>query len=341
LKILPDIGGVMKILKVFLTLFTVIVIGFLGIAISFASAKTQSGEINKPPEVIQGGLWDDHFYNPQLVDGKNIDVQMSHLFLKLDEELHWIQTWTAHFASGEFYQTEAISDSVRLAPDGLGQYFISGTYTSTVFFAGRSVDWSSTSWRYSGIPDGIEVRFRTGNTPIPDESWSGWKEPRRTLFEYYCAYTYNADETDCLSNMSGIDSSRYIQYRAGFSNNDPTKTIALYDIDFLYGTHPSTGTALSIPIPPVDLREWESISITSTIPASTTLVIDVVAPDGTVLVQDAQNGDSLANIDPDQYPTIQLRASFASADKSLTPDLDLWGVRWSIMHKRYLPTIWR
>lgn len=331
----------MNISKAFRILIVVLGFGLFGIAVSFASANSQPDETNKPPEVIQGGLWEDHFYNPQLVEGKNIDVQMSHLFLKLDEELHWIQTWTAHFTNGEFFQTEAISDSVRLALDGLSQYFITGTYTSTVFYAGRSVDWASTGWRFSGIPDGLEVEFRTGNTPLPDASWTDWMHPAWSIFEFYCAYTFNSDETECLSNMSRIDSSSYIQYRAGFSGNDPIKTIALYDIDMFYGTHPYTGTALSIPILPVDLRDWENIIITLTIPASTTLVIDVLAPNGTVLVQDAHNGDSLTSIDPKQYPAIQLRASFAITDKSLTPDVDMWGVRWSVMTRQYIPIISR
>jgi hypothetical protein len=331
----------MNKLKVLSILLTAFVIALLSTVITLASANSQSGKINKPPEVISGGIWADHFYNPQLVEGKNIDVQMSHLFLKYDEELHWIQTWTAHFAGGEFFQTEAISDSVRLAPDGLGQYFITGTYTSTVFDAGKPVDWASAGWRFSGIPDGLKLEFRTGNTPIPDNTWSEWIHPKWNMFESYCAYTINADETECLNNMSGIDSSEYIQYHAGFNSNDPTKTIALYEIDFLYGTHVYTGTALSIPIPPVDLRTWENLNITSTIPASTTLVLDVLAPDGTVLVPDAHNGDSLASIDAQQYPTIQLRASFTTSDPSHTPDLDLWGVRWSILKKIYLPTIIR
>ena len=331
-----DDGGAMNISRVMLILCAIFTI-----AISLSNLSVQAAIIEKPPEVIWGGLWNDHFYNPQFVSGDNIDVQMSEIFLKFDEALHWIQTWTAHFASGEFFQTEAISDSVRLEPDGNGQYFVSGIYTSTVFYAGKPVDWSLTVWRYSGIPDGVVVEFRTGNSAIPDDDWSDWVRPSWSIFESYCAYTYNSDETECLSNMSGVDSSEYIQYRAGFSSNDPTRTVALYDIDFLYGTHTTTGTAMSIPIPPVDLREWESLNITATIPASTTLVIDVIAPDGTVLVPNAHNGDSLAGIDPDSFPAIQLRASFATSDPSLTPDLDLWGVRWLTMKKIYLPSIIR
>ncbi len=139
--------------------------------------------------------------------------------------------------------------------------------------------------------------------------------------------------------MSGIESSAYIQYRAAFNSDDPTKTVALYDIDFLYGTHTFTGTALSMIIPPVDLREWESVIVTSTIPTSTTLIIDVTTPDGTILAHDVQNGDNLTWIDPVENPALQLRASFSTSDKSLTPDVDVWGIKWLVLHKQYLPAI--
>ena len=93
----------MNISRVFLILCAI-----LAISISFSNLTVQAAKTEKPPEVIQGGLWNDHFYNPQFVSGDNIDVQMSKIFLKFDELLHWIQTWTAHFASGDFFQTEAI-----------------------------------------------------------------------------------------------------------------------------------------------------------------------------------------------------------------------------------------
>ena len=141
--------------------------------------------------------------------------------------------------------------------------------------------------------------------------------------------------------MSGIASSPYIQYQLLFSNDDPTKTIALYDIDFLYGTHPLSGTAFSIIIPPVDLREWESVIITSTIPTSTSLLIDITTPDGTKLAHDVHHGDDLAWIDPVENPTLQLRASFSTSDPSLTADVDVWGISWLVMNKQYLPAIFR
>ena len=94
-------------------------------------------------------------------------------------------------------------------------------------------------------------------------------------------------------------------------------------------------------IPPVDLLEWDSIIITSTVPASTKLGIDVLALDGTRLLGGAQNGVSLASIAPHEYPELQLRASFTTTDQLLTPDIDFWGVKWSIIHKLYLAAILR
>jgi hypothetical protein len=335
---------IMKISKVLRLFVIVFVAGFIALPITQTKGHSNliQGENNKPPEVIQGGEWSDHFWTGQLQEASNIDIQVSHLFLKNMEQLHWTQTWTAHFAGGEFWQTETISDSVRLAWNDLGQsFFTTGTYTSVIFDAGKTVDWSTSAWRYSGIPDGLIVEFRTGNTPVPDDTWINWQLPRKVFMEYYCAYTFNSDETECFTNMSGIDSSQYIQYRASFSSNDSTRTITLYEIDFLYGTHYLTGTALSILIPPADLREWESVIITSTIPANTTLVIDILDPSGTILIPNVTNGTSLEGINPHDYPAIQLRASFTSTDESISPDVDLWGLKWLVWNKLYLPVMLR
>lgn len=298
--------------------------------------------IDKPPEVIQGGEWVDDFWQGQLQQADTIDVQVSHLFLKYSEQLHWIQTWTAHFANGTFWQTESINDSVRLAWNEIDHtYFTTGTYTSVVFDAGKTVDWATSVWRFSGIPDGVALELRTGNTPVPDATWTDWQHPEIMFMEYFCAYTYNSNETECFSNMNGIASSRYIQYRATFSSNDPSKTVAFYEIDFLYGTHYPAGSATSILIPPVDLLDWESVRVVSTVPANTNMVIDVLAPDGSVLLSDVSNGDSLEGIDSHEYPGLQLRVSLSTTDESISPDIDLWGLRWSVLNYIYLPAVSR
>jgi len=298
--------------------------------------------INKPPDAIQGGKWTDDFWIGYLQNSEYIDVQVSHLFLKFREQLHWTQTWTAHFANGEFWHTDAISDSVRLSWNDTEQgFYTTGIYTSTVFNAGKAVDWASSAWRYSGNPDGLVVEFRTGDVPIPDGTWTDWKVPDKKMMEDYCAYTFNSDETECYTNMTGIDSSQFIQYRGRFNSDDPTKTIALYDIDLLFGIHCPHGEALSILISPVDLREWASVVITSSTPANTSLVIDLLAQDGTVLFHDVGNGTSLSGIDPQEHPALQLRASLATTDESVSPDIDLWGISWLVSNRIYLPVLLR
>ncbi|PWB49549.1 MAG: hypothetical protein C3F13_19320 [Anaerolineales bacterium] len=315
----------------------VVLLGVISTSYSPANGQNAQGD-DKPPEVIQGGSWKDDFWQGKLEQSENIDVQLSFLLLKYTEQLHWKQTWKEHFAEGEFWQTEAISDSVRLAWDEDGQEFYSaGIYTSTVFYAGRAVDWVFSEWKYSGTPEGVFIQFRTGETQNPDDGWSGWMVPRMGNFEYLCAYTLPSGNTDCFTNLNGINSSPYIQYRASFKSDHPSTTVELYDIDFLYGIHCLSGSALSIPIPPADLREWESVLISSTVPADTTLVIDVVTTDGTVLIPDAMNGTSLKGIDPHDHPVIQLRASLTTTDASVSPGIDVWGLKWIIWHRQFIP----
>jgi hypothetical protein len=314
----------------------------LPITQAYGSSNQPMDEGGESSTAIQDGEWSDHFWTWQLQEAENIDVQASHLILKYREQLHWTQTWTAHFASGEFWQTEAISDSVRLAWDDSGQtFFTTGTFVSAVFDAGKAVDWSAASWRYSRIPDGLLLEFRTGNTPVPDDTWTGWKPPAKIIMEYYCAYAYDSDETQCFTNLSGIDSSRYLQYRASFDSDDSARTIELFDIDFIYGIHCLAGTATSILISPLDLLEWDSVAITSTIPENTTLSIDLLAPDGTVLLADVKDGDRLAGIDPREHPAVQLHARLSTADEAVTPDIDLWGIRWSVWNRLYIPVLYR
>jgi hypothetical protein len=294
---------------------------------------------DKPP---QGGEWSDEFWSLEWIF-KPIDTEVSsgHLVLMLEERLHWTQTWTAHFADGEFFHTEAISDAVRLASDGMGQYYTTGTFTSTVFYAGRAVDWSAAEWAFLGIPGELTIEYRTGNTSTPDDSWTDWAHPGLVVGDLMCVYVIGGDDTKCETNMSGIQGSKYVQYRGSFSSQDPAETVALYQIDLEYGIHAASGVALSTLISPVDLREWASVAISSTTPASTTLAVDILAPDGTVLLENASDGDSLAGIDPGQYPGLQLRAALATLDPSLTPDVDLWGLSWTVRRRVYLPLVVR
>jgi hypothetical protein len=87
-----------------------------------------------------------------------------------------------------------------------------GTFTSSVLDAGRNVNWGAINWT-AILPAGtsIVIETRTGNTAVPDGSWSDWST---------------------VSNGGTISSpsSRYLQYRVRFITFDPTLTAVLQQI---------------------------------------------------------------------------------------------------------------
>lgn len=315
---------------------TIIVIGTFGLVAWLGILP--SGELNaasqipvptKTPPPIYGGEWkDEWFSSEQISSTTNVEV-LRFMILKVTERLNWMQTWTAHFAPGEFFQTEAISDSVRLARvNSSSQYFTTGIYTSTVLDTGRAVDWLSARWVTSGMPYSYTVEFRTGNTTPPDHTWTNWDTSQKISGAYSCSFSIPLDRNECSTFLVGIESSRYFQYRVTFTNSDPSRTLAFNEINITYGIHAPMGTAISRAIPPTDLQSWKEVFYSSTVPISTALTIDVLATDGTVLLSNVTSGESLAGINPSAYPSLQLRATLATDDLSRTPELDMWGVRW-------------
>ncbi len=78
----------------------------------------------------------------------------------------------------------------------------SGTYSSSVFDAGRGARWGAISWD-ADAPAGtrIELSTRSGNRPNPDETWSPWSPPY----------------ADPRGSPVGSPSSRYLQWKAELS----------------------------------------------------------------------------------------------------------------------------
>jgi len=91
-------------------------------------------------------------------------------------------------------------------------------YISSVFDAGGTTQWHTISWDDT-TPGGSSVTMavRTGNTPAPDSSWSGWVS------------LGNGD-----SIPDSLDS-RYIQYRATLSYITPAVLPMLYEVSVDYG----------------------------------------------------------------------------------------------------------
>jgi hypothetical protein len=139
----------------------------------------------------------------------------------------------------------------------------------------------------------------------------------------------------------GIESNRYLQYRALFANEDASRGAALQDHEIWYGLHAPTGTAVSMELAPVDLLAWETVVYTATIPVSTLLQIDLLAADGTLLQASVASGEDLAGIDPAAHPALKLRATLSTEADHLTPNLEAWGVRWRTPEQVYLPLVAR
>jgi Big-like domain-containing protein/purple acid phosphatase-like protein len=104
-------------------------------------------------------------------------------------------------------------------------YPASGTFDSRVFDAGQQVDWNSLSWTVdTPAGTGVALSVRTGNTPTPDGSWSGFNPVGS-------------------SGGSIGGNSRYLQYRAELSSSDQDRTPTLSDVTASYAmdtTPPAT-----------------------------------------------------------------------------------------------------
>jgi hypothetical protein len=116
-------------------------------------------------------------------------------------------TWIDTSVTG----SELWVQAVRMTP-----YASEGNYTSPVFDAGGVVTWLSSSWTAT-TPAGtaVAVQYRTGNTPIPDASWT--------------AFTTVSTSGGALTGAS-----RYVQFTVRETTSDSKQTPMLKDITLRY-----------------------------------------------------------------------------------------------------------
>jgi hypothetical protein len=96
---------------------------------------------------------------------------------------------------------------------GGAPYFTQGTYTSRVMDGEYPADWETITWSESiPGPTSLQIITRTGNTSIPDASWSPWSAP------------YATPSGSSITNPMG----RYIQYEVNMNtlNSDFTPTLS-------------------------------------------------------------------------------------------------------------------
>jgi uncharacterized repeat protein (TIGR01451 family) len=73
------------------------------------------------------------------------------------------------------------------------------------------------------------------------------------------------------------------------------------------------------------------VAYTSTVPAGTSLTIDVLDVNDDVVLSDVSSDASLAALDPNLYPSLKLRANLTTNDTAVTPRLDEWSITWQPM----------
>jgi hypothetical protein len=135
-------------------------------------------------------------------------------------------------------------------------------------------------------------------------------------------------------SVSGAD----LRWRANLSNSDRFATPSIDELSISYpsgystpGTY--TGTAIA---PSGTIVRWNSLTFTYDAPISTTFSVDVLSIGNVVLLtKTVPSGTSgvesldLSGINAVTYPSIKLRANFATTDTTVTPRLLDWTVNYT------------
>ncbi len=106
----------------------------------------------------------------------------------------------------------------------------SGTLTSAVIDTAGAASFGNASWTAT-LPRLTTLTFatRTGNTAIPDGTWSAW----------------SAELSNSAGSAITSPAARYLQYRASFATTKTTVSSTLSDVTFAYSAYSSSGELIS------------------------------------------------------------------------------------------------
>ncbi|MFA6159525.1 MAG: fibronectin type III domain-containing protein, partial [Parcubacteria group bacterium] len=142
---------------------------------------------------------------------------------------------TAGFVKGSgFSMTPTATGGTGYASGGTGSiyYNVGGTYTSSVMDFSNPANFTTLTYNKTTTADSIStptltVDVRSGNTAVPDETWSAWSTNVASGFD-----------------INSFDNNRYTQYRLNLASNNaiqspkpyskPTANPSLQDISFNY-----------------------------------------------------------------------------------------------------------
>ncbi|HSH05647.1 MAG TPA: leucine-rich repeat domain-containing protein [Anaerolineae bacterium] len=99
---------------------------------------------------------------------------------------------------------------------------------------------------------------------------------------------------------------------------------------------PISATATSTPITPTNLLNWQNYHLTTTIPASTTLIVSLLTTDMSPIpgftnipLSSGPNTLDLTTLAPALYPALRLQLTFTTHDQNLSPQLNQWQLDWT------------
>ena len=183
---------------------------------------------------------------------------------------------------------EVAVDWLRMSP-----YPAAADFDSRVFDAGEQVTWQALSWvAETPAGTGVALSVRTGNTPTPDGSWSGFAP---------------------VGSSGGPigASSRYLQYRATLTSTDASRTPSLGEVSATYGIGGDT-------TPPTISQRTPAPGATgvgraSDVEATFSEPLDPATVDGTSFRLRAEGASS----------DVPATVSYAANTATLDPDADL------------------
>lgn len=104
----------------------------------------------------------------------------------------------------------------------------------------------------------------------------------------------------------------------------------------------ASGSVTSIPITPSGADQWGTLTFSATLPASTSLTVDVLDATNSVVLADVSSGTDLAaaGVDLTTYPSLKLRANLSAVSPPQSPSLHEWSLTWGVeIHQAYLPVV--
>ena len=117
------------------------------------------------------------------------------------------------------------------------QFVAKGTVISDVLDAKMISKWGSQRWTAeTPAQTGISLASRSGNTPVPDDTWSEW----------------SAEQTDAAQATIAAPTARFLQYRVTMSTDNPAVSPGLKSLAIRYQNTNQAPEISSITVPNLD-----------------------------------------------------------------------------------------